>query len=69
MRLIEPHCDYYLARSNQFYLFINPITGIRIPQPCELNPKDAWAYGMDKVLHGMTQLISHENYESKIVLL
>jgi len=66
MRLIEPHCDYYLARSNQFYPFINPITGIRICQPCELNSKEAWAYGMDKVLHGLTQLLSHEVYQQNI---
>jgi O-methyltransferase len=65
-RLIETHCDYYLAHNNQFYPFINPIVGIRTSQPCALRPKDVWAYGMDKVQHGMTQLMSHEVYEHHI---
>lgn len=66
MRLIEARCDYYLTRGNQFYPFVNPIIGIRALQPCALDPKEAWAYGMDKVQHAMTQLISHEVYRHNI---
>ena len=66
MRLIEPHCDYYLAHSNPFYPFINPVVGIRNPQPCKINPEDVWAFGNDKVQIGLTQLISQEVYQQKI---
>ncbi len=66
MRLIEPHCEYYLARGNQFYPFINPVVGIRISQPCEINPKEAWAFGMDKIQIGMAQLMSHEVYQQNL---
>lgn len=66
MRLLEPHCDYYLSHSNQFHPFVNPIVGIRTSPSCKLHPKDVWAYGLDKVQHGMTQLISHELYEHNI---
>jgi O-methyltransferase len=66
MKLIETHSDYYMARGNEFYPFINPIAGIRTSQPCELNPKDVWAKGMDKVQHGLMQLISHEIYQRNI---
>lgn len=65
-RLIEAHCDYYLSHNNQFYPLVNPIVGIRTSQPCELDPKEVWAYGMDKVQHGITQLISHEVYQQNI---
>ncbi len=65
-RLIEAHCHYYLSRENQFYPFINPIVGIRASLPCELDPTEAWAYGMDKVQHGLTQLIGHEVYRQNI---
>ena len=66
MRLIEIHSNYYLARSNQFYPFVNPIVGIRTSQPCKLDPKEVWAYGMDKVQHGMAQLMRHEVYQQDI---
>jgi O-methyltransferase len=66
MKFIEAHCDYYLARGNPFYPFVNPIVGIRTAQPCKLNPKEVWAHGVDKVLLGMTQFISQEIYRHKI---
>ncbi len=66
MRLIEPHCDYYLARGNQSYPLVNPIVGIRSAQPCELDPKEVWAYGVDKVQHATTQLMSQEVYRHNI---
>ena len=66
MRLVEAHTSYYLARGNQFYPFVNPIIGIRASQPSKLDPKEVWAYGMDKVQHGMMQLISHEIYQHNI---
>jgi hypothetical protein len=66
MKLIETHSDYSMTRGNEFYPFINPIAGIRTSQPCELNPKDVWAKGMDKVQHGLMQLISHEIYQRNI---
>ena len=55
-----------MARGNEFHPFINPIAGIRTSQPCELNPKEAWAYGMDKVQHGLMQLTSYEIYQRNI---
>lgn len=66
MKLIEARSDYYLAHNNKFHPFVNPIVGIRTPQPCELDPNEVWAYGVDKVQHGMTQLISHEVYQHNI---
>ena len=66
MRLLEPHCHYYLARENRFHPFVNPIVGIRAPQPSELDPNEAWAYGLDKVQHGLTQLLSHEVHQRNI---
>ncbi len=66
MRLIEPHTNYYIAHNNQFHPFVNPIVGIRTSQPCKLDPKEVWAYGMDKVQHGMTQLISQEVHQCNI---
>ncbi|MBN2846534.1 MAG: class I SAM-dependent methyltransferase [Deltaproteobacteria bacterium] len=66
MRLIEAHSNYYLARNNQFYPFVNPIVGIRNSPSCAIGPKEAWAYGLDKVQHGMTQLMSHEVYQQNI---
>jgi len=66
MKLIEAHCDYYLARGNEFHPFINPIVGIRTSQPCEFNTKETWQYGMDKVHLGLVQLISHEIYQNNI---
>ena len=66
MRLCEPHCHYYLARSNKFYPFVNPIVGIRASQPCKLDAKEVWAFGLDKIQVGMTQLMSHEVYQQKI---
>lgn len=66
MKLIETHSDYYMARGNEFHPFINPIAGIRTSQPCELNTKEAWQYGMDKVQFGLVQLISHEIYQRNI---
>jgi len=66
MRLFEPHCHYYLARSNKFYPFVNPIVGIRASQPCELDPKEVWAFGLDKIQIGMTQLMSREVYQQNI---
>ncbi len=55
-----------MARGNQFVPFVNPITGVRVAQPCALNAKETWAYGMDKVLHGVVQLISLEVYQQTI---
>ncbi len=66
IRLIEPHCDYYLGRSNPFNPFINPIVGVRTPQPCEINAEEVWAFGMDKIQIGLTQLISKEVYQQKL---
>jgi O-methyltransferase len=66
MRWIEAHSDYYLARGNQFHPFVNPIVGIRTSQPCELDAKQVWAYGVDKVQHGMTQLMSQELYRQNV---
>lgn len=66
MRLIEGHCNYYLSRNNPFYPLVNPIVGIRASRPRGLHPKEVWAYGMDKVQHGMTQLMSHEVHEHHI---
>lgn len=66
MRLIEAHSDYYLARSNKFHPFVNPIVGIRTSQALEAGQKELWAYGLDKVQHGMTQLMSHEVYRQNI---
>jgi O-methyltransferase len=66
MRLFEAHTNYYLARNNQFHPFINPIVGIRTSQPCKLDTAEAWAYGLDKVQHGMTQLMSREVYQQNI---
>ena len=66
MRLVEPHCHYYLARSNKFYPFVNPIVGIRTSQACKSDPTRVWAFGLDKVQIGMTQLISHEVYRQNI---
>jgi O-methyltransferase len=60
MRLVEAHCHYYLARSNRFYPLVNPIIGIRALRPQGCTAAEAWAYGVDKVQHGLTQLISHE---------
>ena len=66
MRLIEAHTDYYISRGNQFYPFVNPIVGIRAPRTCKLDPKEAWAYGVDKVQHAMTQFMSQEVYRHNI---
>jgi O-methyltransferase len=33
---------------------------------CNLKPEEKWAYGMDKVRHGTTQLISNEIYQKNI---
>jgi len=66
MRLIEPHCQFYLARDNKFYPFVNPIVGIRAPQPCELGPEEVWAYGLDKIQVALTQLMSNEVYQQNI---
>jgi O-methyltransferase len=66
MKLIEPHCDYYLARNNKFHPFVNPIIGIRTSQPCKLAPNEVWQYGVDKVQHGLMQLLSHEIYQENI---
>jgi O-methyltransferase len=66
MRFIEPHCHYYLARSNKFYPLVNPIVGIRTSQPSKLDPREVWAFGLNKIQIGMTQLMSHEVYEHNI---
>lgn len=66
MRWIEPHCTYYLARDNKFHPFVNPIVGIRAPQPCKLDPDKVWNYGLDKVQVALTQLISNEIYQQNI---
>ena len=66
MRWIEPHCDYYLARDNKYHPFINPIVGIRAPQPCELDPEEVWNTGLDKIQVALTQLISREVYQQNI---
>ena len=66
MKLIETHSNYYMARGNEFHPFINPIAGIRTSQPCELNTKEVWLYGLDKVQLGLMQLISHEIYQRDI---
>jgi O-methyltransferase len=66
MRWIETRSGYFLARGNQFHPFVNPIVGIRTSQPCELDAKQVWAYGVDKVQHGMTQLMSLEVYRHNV---
>lgn len=67
MRMIEPHCHFYFARENQFYPFINPIVGVRIPPVFGLDAKEIWAFGLDKIQIGMTQLISNELHQKNIM--
>lgn len=60
MRWIEPTCHYYLGRDNEFHPFINPLVGIRAPQPCDMDTQEIWEYGLDKIQVALTQLISRE---------
>ncbi len=66
MRVVEARCDYYLARGNTFHPLVNPIVGIRSSPAGRLNAADVWAYGLDKVQHGLTQLLSDEVYRHGI---
>ncbi len=66
MRLIEQRSDYYLGHNNHFYPFVNPIVGIRTSRHYKSDAREVWAYGMDKVQHGVAQLISQELYDQKV---
>jgi O-methyltransferase len=66
MRWIEARCHFYLARENKFFPFVNPVVGIRAHPPCDLGPREVWAFGLDKIQIGLTQLMSHELYRQNI---
>lgn len=66
MKLIETHSDYYVARNNKYRPFVNPIIGIRASQPCEIDPKEVWVHGLNKIHFGTTQLLSRQIHEGNI---
>lgn len=66
MRWIEPRCPYYLSRDNEYHPFVNPLVGIRAPQPCHLDTEEVWAYGLDKIQVALTQFASQEIYQWNI---